>query len=140
MIGEINNPLTPEQMRMVRRARVEAMLLGMALAKSGSRKQILDSVEGGDLQSSIVADCLDGMRERNPLKIKRRLASWGIEFDEKKMSLCDRLIDLVSEYGSVDRASNVLRYALSTKRTDLKETLTEALAEFSGEDDERTEV
>lgn len=125
--------LTREQMQMVRRARVEAMLLGIALARNGDRQKVLELCGEEDLQSDIVAGCLSGLREKSNATIKRQLAKWGIEFDG---SLSERLCEMVAEFGSQERAREVLTLALHSGRSDLKQVLTEALSEL-GESDER---
>ena len=119
--------LTPEQMKMVRRFRIEGMIAGMALARSGDRDKILFNSSPGDFSSDVVVDILSGVREESPAIVKKALKRWGVEVSG---TVCDSLLDMVREYGGAERARATLMRAMSSPDCNLKEVLENALKEI----------
>lgn len=73
---------TPKQMKTFRENRLELILLGMAIASSGDRERVLDSVDLNELQSPLIARCLAAIITRDPEDVavaRGVFSSWGVK-------------------------------------------------------------
>lgn len=106
---------SPETIRKARLARLECILLGMALAQDGDRDQILGELSADDFQSEVIGDCLEAIRTQDPESIKmmrKHLCNWGLDASSGKV--IGALISKVQE----DRARREFSEAISSFQLD----------------------
>lgn len=78
----------PEMIKKARIARLECILLGIALAQEGDREKILNEFEGEEFQSDIVGDCIHAIRTQDSIDIRvmlNHLKTWGLEVSQGKI-------------------------------------------------------
>lgn len=119
--------LTPEQMRIVRRARMECILLGMALAKDGDRKLVLETCKTEDFRNEAIALCIEGLQKKEKATVVRGLARLGVEADG---SVAKELIKRVTTAARTDRAVELVERSLvcDVNPDSLREAFTDALS------------
>lgn len=106
---------SPETIRKARLARLECILLGMALAQDGDRDQILRELSADDFQSGVIGDCLEAIRTQDPESIslmRKHLCNWGLDASSGKV--IGALISKVQE----DRARREFSEAISSFQFD----------------------
>lgn len=73
---------TPKQMKTWREHRLELILLGMAIASNGDRERLLQQINLNELQSPLVARCLQAVSTRDDEDVavaKEVFSSWGVK-------------------------------------------------------------
>lgn len=72
----------PDVIKQARIHRLELILLGMALATTGDRDRVLDTIERDNLQSDLIDRCLRAIETKDPDDIEelhRVFRQWGVE-------------------------------------------------------------
>jgi len=73
---------TPQQMQLYRQHRLELILLGMAIAKEGDRDKVIENVTLADLQSPLVATCLQAVKTLDAEDVadaRNVFKQWGLK-------------------------------------------------------------
>lgn len=119
--------MTPDQMQMLRRHRVECILLGMVLAKDGDREKILAALSPASVvHGELIRSAMSGVANSEPEPVLKAFKQWGVDIEG---TVADSLVSRVKEYSQIDSAREALRAA--TETTDpakLKAILSEALS------------
>lgn len=118
---------TPETMRKARRHRIELIVLGMALAGGKAREEVLHGLSSFDVESDLVAGCLDSIRDQAPAELMRAFKQWGVErLDLQDIAGC--LVAHLKRLCAEERAMDVLKDALVSPGSELREIVSAALA------------
>lgn len=126
--------LTPEQMRIVRRSRMECILLGMMLAKDGDRKMLLETCKPEDFRNEAIALCVEGLQKKEKATVIRGLTRFGIKADGP---VAKELVRCVTTAAQTDRAVELVEKSLvcDVSAASLRESLSSALS-LLGEENE----
>ncbi len=123
-----------EIIQKIRRQRIELIALGMALAKGHDRRVILDGVLLCDLQSELVHDALEAIREQDGAELRRILHNWGVE-EIALDDLAGSLVKEIQRRGRRERAmgtmARIVDAAMDASVEEMKESLQKALDELS---------
>lgn len=109
----MTTPLHPDVMRRLHRHRVELILLGMVLARSGDRDYILKTLFPADLDSELITDCLEAIRTQDKAPLAKAMKQWGVDLVGKKKA-SHAVVERISKLGAEDRARNLLSGAMQS--------------------------
>lgn len=95
--------------RLVKRHRMELLLLGMALARDGDRKKILELVNDTMIRSDPIAQCIRSLRAGDRAGVCEVLEDWGITLNG---SLVESLVWSICDTEAKDRMEETLNLLL----------------------------